>query len=110
MPGISRMYSASRADMHEHKSPAYALHAQELANLIAKASQGMQPRSCSHFASTPLDNAHVNESIGETQQLLQEMVAHLSSDAKMDARKAVAKLERIAALASTAALIIQVQR
>lgn len=52
----------------------------------------------------------MNEIIGEIQQLLQEIVAHLSSDTKTDARKAAAKLERIAALASTAALTIQVQR
>jgi hypothetical protein len=52
----------------------------------------------------------MNESIGEIQQLLQEIAAHLSSGTKMDARRAVAKLERIAALASTMALTIQVQR
>jgi len=34
----------------------------------------------------------------------------LSSNTKTDARKAIAKLERIAALASTAALTIQLQR
>jgi hypothetical protein len=53
---------------------------------------------------------HMNESIGEIQRLLHEIVAHLNSGTKMDARRAVAKLERIAALASTAALTIQVQR
>jgi len=52
----------------------------------------------------------MTESINEIQQLLQEIVAHLSSGTKMDIRKAVTKLERIAALASTAALTIQVQR
>ena len=52
----------------------------------------------------------MNESIGEIQRLLQEIVAHLSSGTKTDARRAVAKLERIAALASTAALTLQVQR
>jgi len=52
----------------------------------------------------------MNQSISEIQRLLQEVVGHLSSGTKMDARKAVAKLERIAALASTAALTIQVQR
>jgi hypothetical protein len=52
----------------------------------------------------------MNQSISEIQRLLQEVVGHLSSGTKMDARKAAAKLERIAALASTAALIIQVQR
>jgi len=48
--------------------------------------------------------------INEIQRLLQEIVAHLSSNTKTDARKAIAKLERIAALASTAALTIQLQR
>ena len=52
----------------------------------------------------------MTESINEIQQLLQEIVAHLNSGTKMDIRKAVAKLERIAALAATAALTIQVQR
>jgi len=52
----------------------------------------------------------MNESIGEIQRLIQEIVAHLSSGTKADARKAVAKLERIAALASTTALTIQIQR
>ena len=52
----------------------------------------------------------MNESIGEIQRLIQEIVVHLSSGTKMDARKAVAKLDRIAALASTAALTIQIQR
>lgn len=49
----------------------------------------------------------MNESIIEIQRLL---VGHLRSGTKMDARKAVAKLERIAALASTSALTIQVRR
>jgi hypothetical protein len=52
----------------------------------------------------------MTESINEIQRLLQEIVAHLSSSTKSDARKAVAKLERIAVLASTAALTIQLQR
>jgi hypothetical protein len=34
----------------------------------------------------------------------------LVADTKMDARKAIAKLERIAALASTSALTMQVRR
>ena len=58
----------------------------------------------------PPDDARMTESINEIQRLLQEIVAHLSSSSKTDARKAVAKLERIAVLASTAALTIQVQR
>jgi hypothetical protein len=52
----------------------------------------------------------MNETIGEIQRLIREIVAHLSTGTKTDARKAVAKLERIAALASTAALTIQIQR
>jgi hypothetical protein len=49
----------------------------------------------------------VNESINEIQKLLREIVEHLSANTKMDARKAVSKLQRIAALASTSALTIQ---
>ena len=52
----------------------------------------------------------MNESMLEMQQLLQEIAGHLSSGTKLDSRKAVAKLQRIAALASTSALTIQVQR
>jgi hypothetical protein len=52
----------------------------------------------------------MNESVREIQQLLQEIAAHLAANTKMDTRKAAAKLERIAALASTSALTIQVQR
>jgi replication-associated recombination protein RarA len=51
----------------------------------------------------------MNESISEIRRLLQEIVEHLSSGSKADARKAVTKLERIAALASTSALTIQVR-
>jgi hypothetical protein len=47
--------------------------------------------------------------MNEMQRLLQEIAEHLSSGAKIDARKAVAKLQRIAALASTSALTIQVR-
>jgi hypothetical protein len=46
----------------------------------------------------------MNESLGEILQWLQEIVTHLSSGTKTDAQKAVAKLERIAPLASTAAV------
>jgi len=52
----------------------------------------------------------MNESLDEIQRLIQEIAAHLTTGTKMDARKAVAKLERIAALASTAALTMQIQR
>jgi DNA-binding NarL/FixJ family response regulator len=43
----------------------------------------------------------MNESISEIRRLLQEIVEHLSSGSKADARKAVTKLERIAALAAS---------
>jgi hypothetical protein len=52
----------------------------------------------------------MNESIGEIVRLIQEIVAHLNSGTKMDARKAAAKLEWMANLASTAALTIKIQR
>lgn len=40
----------------------------------------------------------MNESINEMQKLLREVAEHLSTGSKMDARNAVAKLQRIAAL------------
>ena len=49
----------------------------------------------------------MNESMSEIQRLLQEIADHLKSGTKTDTRKAVAKLERIAALASTLALTIR---
>jgi hypothetical protein len=52
----------------------------------------------------------MNESIIEMQRLLKEVVGHLQADTKADKRKAVAKLERIAALASTVALMLKAQR
>jgi hypothetical protein len=52
----------------------------------------------------------MNESMGAIQRLIQEIVAHLSSATKMDARNAIAKLEWIAALASSAAVTIQIRR
>jgi hypothetical protein len=54
--------------------------------------------------------ARMNESIGEIERLLREIVVHLQAGTTADARKAVAKLERIAALASTLALTIQATR
>lgn len=51
----------------------------------------------------------MNETINEIQRLLTEIAAHLNAGTKMDARKAVAKLQRIAALASTSALTLQVR-
>ena len=52
----------------------------------------------------------MNESTGAIQRLIEEIVDHLSSATNMDARKAIAKLERIAALASSAAVTIQIRR
>jgi hypothetical protein len=52
----------------------------------------------------------MNESISEIKRLLQEIVVHLQAGTTADTRKAVAKLERIAALASTLALTIQAAR
>ena len=58
----------------------------------------------------PLNDAHMNESISELQRLLQEIVGHLKSGTKADTRKVVAKLERMAALASTLALTVRARR
>jgi len=52
----------------------------------------------------------MNEGISEIQRLLQEIAGHLEAGTTADTRKAVAKLERIAALASTLALTIQAAR
>ena len=52
----------------------------------------------------------MNESIREIQRLLEEVVGHQKSGTMTDTRKAVAKLERIAALASTWALTIRAAR
>jgi hypothetical protein len=52
----------------------------------------------------------MNESVMEIHRLIQEIIAHLNAGTKTDARKAVTKLERIAAVASTAALKIKIQR
>ena len=52
----------------------------------------------------------MNESMSEIQRLLPEIVAHLSAGTKPDARKAASKLQRIAALATTSALMIQTRR
>jgi hypothetical protein len=58
----------------------------------------------------PLNGAHINESISEIQRLLQEIVGDLKAGTMAGTRKAIAKLERIAALASTLALTIQAAR
>jgi hypothetical protein len=52
----------------------------------------------------------MDENMSEMQRLLQEIAGHLSSGTKVDVRQAVAKLQRIASLASTSALTIQVRR
>lgn len=52
----------------------------------------------------------MNESMGEMQRLLQEIAGLLSSGTKVDARKAVTKFQRIADIASTSALSIQMRR
>jgi hypothetical protein len=57
-----------------------------------------------------MSEANMNGSISEIQRLLQEIADHLNSDTKTDTRKAVDKLERIAALSSTLALTIRAAR
>jgi hypothetical protein len=52
----------------------------------------------------------MNESIVEMQRLLKEVVSHLQADTKADKRKAAGKLERMASLAATLALMLKAQR
>ena len=52
----------------------------------------------------------MNESISEIQRLLKEVIDHMQADTKADKRKATAKLERMASLASTLALMLKAQR
>jgi hypothetical protein len=52
----------------------------------------------------------MNDSMIEMQLLLKEVVDHLQAGTKPDKRKAVAKLERMASLASTLMLILRAQR
>ena len=52
----------------------------------------------------------MNEGISEIERLLEEIVGLLKVGTTTDRRKAAAKLERIAALASTLALTIQTTR
>jgi hypothetical protein len=52
----------------------------------------------------------MNETIIEIKRLLQEVAEHLKAGTTADTRKAVAKLEQIAAQASTLALTIQAAR
>jgi hypothetical protein len=52
----------------------------------------------------------MNESISEIQRLLQEIAGHVEADTRPETRKAVAKLQRIAAVASTMAFTLQTRR
>jgi hypothetical protein len=54
--------------------------------------------------------ANMNEGINEIRRLLLEIAEHLKAGTTADTRKAVAKLERIAALASTLALTVKAAR
>ena len=56
------------------------------------------------------EEVHMNESIGEMQRLLKEVVNHLQADTRPDKRKAAVKLERMASLASTLAQMLKAQR
>jgi len=53
---------------------------------------------------------HMNDSISEIQRVIGEVAEHLRAGTSADTRKAVAKLERIAALASTLALTVKTAR
>ena len=52
----------------------------------------------------------MNDSIGEMRRLLEEIVGHLKAGTNAEEQKAVTKLQRIAAVASTMVLTLQVQR
>ena len=52
----------------------------------------------------------MNESISEIKRLLGQVAEHLKTGTPADTRKAAAKLERIAALASTLALTVKAAR
>jgi hypothetical protein len=68
----------------------------------------MRPTSSQREAALTGAKTNMNESISEIQRLLQEVADHLKSGTQT--RKAVAKLERIAALALTFALTIRARR
>jgi hypothetical protein len=70
----------------------------------------MRPTSSQRKAALTGAKTNMNESISEIQRLLQEVADHLKSGTQTDTRKAVAKLERIAALALTFALTIRARR
>ena len=52
----------------------------------------------------------MKEGINEIRRLLHEIAEHLKAGTTADSRKAVAKLERIVALASTLALTVKAAR
>jgi hypothetical protein len=57
-----------------------------------------------------MNDAPTNESLGEMLGLLREVDGHFNSGTKADMRKAITKLDRIVALASTLALTIRTRR
>jgi hypothetical protein len=79
---------------------------------VAGAAPTTSPRSVGgrYNCAERVEEAHMNESIVEMQRLLKEVVSHLQADTKPDKRKAGAKLERMASLASTLAQMLQAQR
>ena len=52
----------------------------------------------------------MNDSIGEMRRLLDEIIGHLKAGTDPEERKAITKLQRIVAVASTMVLTLQVQR
>jgi hypothetical protein len=51
----------------------------------------------------------MKESIVEAQQLLEQIIGHVKAGTRADIRQAAAKWARIAAIASTSALTLQVR-
>jgi len=51
----------------------------------------------------------MKESIAEAQQLLEQIIGHVNAGTRADTRHAAAKWARIAAIASTSALTLQVR-
>jgi hypothetical protein len=52
----------------------------------------------------------MKESIVEAQQLLEQIIGHVKAGTRADIRQAAAKWARIAAIASTSALTLQVRQ
>ena len=50
------------------------------------------------------------DEIAEAQRLLEQIIGHLKAGNRTDARQAAAKWTRIAAIASTAALALQIRQ